>query len=435
MHYDVFISYRREGGAPEARLIKTELERRRLKVFLDVSDLQRGHFDEVLLQRIAYAPNFLLVLSPGALDRCDAEDDWMRQEIRQALGTKRNIIPIVLPHFRFPAALPPDIAELPRHQAVEYSHTLFDATIGKIMIAINPQRGGWPWRSLAVGGAVSLAAVIALLAALNLPRSKHDDSASITAIPALPETSAVRSTVSSPTGEPNETTAGANPSSYDRDVYSVHYDYRRGDRGFRIGYRLPYLDLLRHGGPVIGQHEKNPFVAEPPRLLTTVANNTSRQIVLTSVVLDIAKSELRDDVIPTVDDDSLNSLIFVNHGWGAVINPKLVFQFGDASSAANGSSGPTELDLPTFQTSRVVQIRKYVPPEMTPSRSAHVVGELQYGPAEQRHTVKFSTDVKLSASFGAALRPSGEEYGVYFKSGQPGRVRSEEHTSELQSLS
>src|ERR1700693_2284923 len=99
--YDVFISYRRESGSAEARLIRGELQQRGLRGFLDVDDLRRGYFDEALLRCIAEAKNYIVILSPDSLDRCTDPDDWMRREITQAIKTERNIIPIFLPRFAF----------------------------------------------------------------------------------------------------------------------------------------------------------------------------------------------------------------------------------------------------------------------------------------------------------------------------------------------
>jgi hypothetical protein len=134
--YDVFVSYRRDGGAAEARLLRAALTERGLSVFMDVTDLRHGHFDTTLLDRIAECSFFVVILSPHALDRCDDEQDWLRQEIRQALAEKKQIIPVILPGFTFTPFLPADIRDLPRHQGVEYSHTLFDATVAKILDSI-----------------------------------------------------------------------------------------------------------------------------------------------------------------------------------------------------------------------------------------------------------------------------------------------------------
>jgi hypothetical protein len=139
--YDVFISYRRRGGSSEARLIQTSLEQQGLRAFLDVEDLRLGHFDEALLTRIAETPYFILILSPNCLARCADEDDWLRQEIAQALRTNRKIVPVLMPGFTFPdpETLPPDIRDLWTHNGVTLSHEFYDATIARILEYLNPE--------------------------------------------------------------------------------------------------------------------------------------------------------------------------------------------------------------------------------------------------------------------------------------------------------
>lgn len=133
--FDVFISYRRDGSSEFARLLKGELEKRKIKAFLDVDNLQQSYFDEQLLVRICNAPNFILVLSEGSLDRCADPSDWMRREIEQALKTNRKIIPIFKQGFRFPTEkmLPGLLKELPRYQSVGYSHEYHEASILKLV--------------------------------------------------------------------------------------------------------------------------------------------------------------------------------------------------------------------------------------------------------------------------------------------------------------
>lgn len=138
--YDVFISYRRDKGGAEARLIRAALAERGLRVFLDVTDLSRGHFDEALLRCIAATPSFIVILSPDALDpRIQKQEDWMRREVAHAILTGRNIVPVMFPEFGLPAQLPDDIKDLPRHQGVKYSHDFFEAVIDKILRLIGVQ--------------------------------------------------------------------------------------------------------------------------------------------------------------------------------------------------------------------------------------------------------------------------------------------------------
>jgi len=137
--FDVFISYRRATDSQTARLIRSELQHRGYKVFLDVDDLRPGHFDEALLNRIEEAKNFILILSEGALERCANPDDWMRREILCALSKKKTIIPIMMPGFNFPTAgeISSELQPLLVHHSIRYSHDFFDAMIEKIAVFLS----------------------------------------------------------------------------------------------------------------------------------------------------------------------------------------------------------------------------------------------------------------------------------------------------------
>lgn len=135
-HYDGFISYRRDGGSETARLVKVLIENMAdKKLFLDVDGLSTGLFDERLLRIIKNSENFILILSPGCLDRCGNEDDWLKREISYAIRHDRNIIPVMKEGFCFPCdkKLPSDIIKLPRYNAVPYNHKFIDATIRDIL--------------------------------------------------------------------------------------------------------------------------------------------------------------------------------------------------------------------------------------------------------------------------------------------------------------
>ncbi|MBI5767986.1 MAG: TIR domain-containing protein [Verrucomicrobia bacterium] len=130
----VFISYRRDGGARLSRVVQMELERRGYPCFLDVDDLGLEHFDERLLREIEKAPNFVLLLAPGSLDRCRRKDDWLRREIAHAFKHHRNVVPLLADGFRFPLEeqLPEDLRDLPRLNGVTYSHEYFAAAFDKL---------------------------------------------------------------------------------------------------------------------------------------------------------------------------------------------------------------------------------------------------------------------------------------------------------------
>ncbi len=133
--FDVFISYRRDGSAELARLLKAELEKHKINAFIDVDNLNQSYFDEQLLVRIANTSNFILVLNDNSFDRCNDPNDWLRREIEQAIKTNRRIIPVFRQGFRFPneTSLPGVLKDLPRYQSVGYSHEYHDASIQRLV--------------------------------------------------------------------------------------------------------------------------------------------------------------------------------------------------------------------------------------------------------------------------------------------------------------
>lgn len=137
-YFDGFISYRRKNASELASLIKVQLENIfNKRIYLDVKEDQVGKFDEKLLTIIEQTPNFILVLSENSLDRCVDKSDWLKREIMHAIATNRNIIPVYMDGFRFPAQdvwtlLPDKMKNLELLQAVLYNHINQDAAIGKI---------------------------------------------------------------------------------------------------------------------------------------------------------------------------------------------------------------------------------------------------------------------------------------------------------------
>lgn len=92
--YDIFISYRRVGGAQYARILQLMLQQRGYKVFLDYDELTDGVFSDHIKTAIKESPIFMLVLSKESMHRCVNEEDWVRQEIMLAIEQKKHIVPI-----------------------------------------------------------------------------------------------------------------------------------------------------------------------------------------------------------------------------------------------------------------------------------------------------------------------------------------------------
>ncbi|HEV3039197.1 MAG TPA: TIR domain-containing protein [Candidatus Angelobacter sp.] len=151
--YDVFISYRRLAAHDLALLLQRELRQHGVRSFLD-HDLKRGVFDETLLRHIAESKNFLIILTPNALDRCSDPEDWLRREIIHAIKTKRNIIPLT-DSFQFTSeaakSLDPAIREIFRYQAVVCSRDYLDNTIDRIVKIVEQDKVESPQHSHTYG--------------------------------------------------------------------------------------------------------------------------------------------------------------------------------------------------------------------------------------------------------------------------------------------
>lgn len=92
--YDIFISYRRDGGAQYARILQLMLIQRGYKVFLDYDELRDGTFSDRIKAAIKAAPVFMPVLSAGSMGRCVNEDDWVGKEILLAVQEGKHFVPI-----------------------------------------------------------------------------------------------------------------------------------------------------------------------------------------------------------------------------------------------------------------------------------------------------------------------------------------------------
>lgn len=134
--YDIFISYRREGGDKYARTIQQALEKQ-YRVFLDFDELKDGVFDQRIIDAISESPVFLLILSRGALDRCVNEDDWVRQEFLQAVKCGCHIVPVTIDDTfdGIPDSLPEELRNaVGQHQFSELQmKTLFKASMEQLV--------------------------------------------------------------------------------------------------------------------------------------------------------------------------------------------------------------------------------------------------------------------------------------------------------------
>lgn len=144
MKYDIFISYRRDGGDTLAQLIYDRLTHRGYRVFLDIESLNAGKFNEKLLDVIEECKDIVVVLPPKALDRCHNEGDWLYREIDHGIKLSKNIIPVLMKDFVWPDEIPAAISEIKNYNGILDNKDYFDAVIDKItsMLKSKPVLGG-----------------------------------------------------------------------------------------------------------------------------------------------------------------------------------------------------------------------------------------------------------------------------------------------------
>lgn len=130
--YDIFISYRREGGYDTAKHLSDLLTRDGYRVSFDIDTLRNGDFDTQLYERINLCKDFILIVDKHAFDRTiidkiPREKDWLRCELAYALEKRKNIIPIFLSGIKeFPDRLPNDISGVTKKNGPEYNRYYFD---------------------------------------------------------------------------------------------------------------------------------------------------------------------------------------------------------------------------------------------------------------------------------------------------------------------
>jgi hypothetical protein len=119
--FDVYVSYRSSTGSALAKAVSESLIDRGFRVFLNGNGEDSAAIGQHL-EIIENTPDFLLLLTPNALDACVESDDPMRKEILHALRTDRHVVPVSAPGYAQPAGavLPPEFASLAARPGVSY---------------------------------------------------------------------------------------------------------------------------------------------------------------------------------------------------------------------------------------------------------------------------------------------------------------------------
>lgn len=140
----VFISYRRETAAGEARALCNELVSRLGKdaVFMDVDSIDLGRDFRSVLQKTLDSCDFMLVVidknwikDDDGLPRLEHSNDFVRMEIEAALKRDIVVTPVLVRGARMPGVdqLPAEIADLAYRNGFELSHNRWESDVRELI--------------------------------------------------------------------------------------------------------------------------------------------------------------------------------------------------------------------------------------------------------------------------------------------------------------
>lgn len=157
--YDVFISYRRQGGAEKAELTKGELIKRGFResrLFMDTRSLSSGNYLDGILKALDASNNLVVIVTKGCFDNLSEDSPWVK-EIAHALETGKIIVPIYFDGITEvkPSELPLGIQRLAHENAVIYVHQYADASFDRLASRLSKEPVSMPKWSKWVLGAVA----------------------------------------------------------------------------------------------------------------------------------------------------------------------------------------------------------------------------------------------------------------------------------------
>lgn len=160
--YDVFISYRRQGGAVKAELTKDELAKRGFResrMFMDTRSLASGNYMKSILDAVERSRNVVVIVTKGCFDGLTEDSPWAL-EIAKAAQLGKTIVPIYFDGITEVKLedLPANIRRLSFENAVFYVHQYADASFDRLAERLSkepmklPKWGRWAIGAVAAGG-------------------------------------------------------------------------------------------------------------------------------------------------------------------------------------------------------------------------------------------------------------------------------------------
>ncbi len=140
----IFISYKRKTSDDFAYRLHESFKQCGFEdqdVFYDFKTLDNAEdFPEAIRENIENCTDYVLVLSPGSLDGCQNEEDWVRKEIQYAIKYNRHILLAMKSDFEFPSVLPKTIESVRDRTALNFPSNYFDEAFQRLLIRLHSIR-------------------------------------------------------------------------------------------------------------------------------------------------------------------------------------------------------------------------------------------------------------------------------------------------------
>ena len=108
--YDIFVSYRVKDGELISRKVANALKDMGFSVYHNTDKNHRGKFPDRIRRAVENCKDFLLMVTENCLDRLVRDDnsgnpDWVKEELLEAIGCGKNIIPVMVESIDWPKDL------------------------------------------------------------------------------------------------------------------------------------------------------------------------------------------------------------------------------------------------------------------------------------------------------------------------------------------
>jgi len=249
---------------------------------------------------------------------------------------------------------------------------------------------------------------------------------------------AVESAVRTDTSKPKITLA-AGVSVLNTSENTVTYSYDRTGDTVQIKPEIPYLSLLKSGGPI---DESGKFPLQFPKLSVKLANNTEYELFVDEAAVQVKSSMIDlEPVLRVVHLPNYDTFLFLNDGWGRVIDPEIRFGITEGEKYDKGPPWGAEdntLSLGTFFEEKEVKVTDFIKPAILRPELLHdfhgraqsaysfacVFGQIRYSTeTNELRSIKFKATVQLTGPVvSPAIRPN-YLYDLFLRAGESGYTK------------